>query len=78
MKDAIIRCIAAKTGWTYQRALKYVQDMQQTRRYQRSEWGLQESPKKTIASSRFRIWAKSVLVLLSLNNHVKSKKKNDA
>jgi sulfite reductase alpha subunit-like flavoprotein len=43
VKDAIVRCVAAKTGWTYQRALKYVQDMQQAKRYQRSEWGLQES-----------------------------------
>jgi len=76
VKDAITTSIAKKNDWTTHQATEYVQKMVVSRRYNRSEWGLQEAPSKTIAKARFRLWVTSVLAMLRFMRVNKFGKKN--
>jgi sulfite reductase alpha subunit-like flavoprotein len=73
VKDAIINGIAKKNNWTVGQAAEYVKKMVVSKRYHRSEWGLQENPQKTIKSARFRLWAKSVLAMVRWMKIIKTK-----
>jgi len=73
VKDTLIECIAKNKNCSISEATRYIQEMQQNHKYQRSEWGLQDTPSKTIARARFRIWVKSVVVILRFSRIAKGK-----
>jgi len=64
VKETLIECISKKNKITKAQATEYIQKLQTGKRYFRSEWGLQESPNKTIAKARFKMWVKSVIAVL--------------
>lgn len=75
VKEAITNAIASKNNWSNAEASEYVRKLISSRRYQRSEWGLQEAPMDAIKSARFRLWARSVILMIRVKSALLAGKK---